>query len=164
MMGFVIYALVFVLGLLVVVGLGTLWAEAGGKRPPPEDAELSDEETEEAAEEDEEPWERPGAVRLDCESHRGPTVLWLGRLSLWLIVGSLLVGILALLPVIPVAVVVLVMASRDEAKMRAGTMDPAGERLTAKGARYAKAALATIVFLVLALGGLVVALVAITNT
>jgi hypothetical protein len=162
------------LGLLVAVGVATLWAEYGGRRLPPwEDTErleksdfwgggdgaaqrqIFDEDTEDPAEDDERPWEQPGAFRLDCEPDRGTTLLWrLGRLSLWLIAGAALVGAIALLPVLPLAVAVLVMASRDRAKMRAGTMDPAGEWLTAKGARYAKAALVMFVLLVLAIGGL----------
>ena len=101
---------------------------------------------------------------MDCEPDRGTTLLWLGRLSLWLIAGAALVGAIALLPVLPLAIAVLVMSSRDRAKMRAGTMDPAGERLTAKGARYAKATLVMFVLLVLAVGGLVAAMIAFTNS
>jgi hypothetical protein len=152
-----------VLGMLVAVGIGTLWAEFGGKqlslrddaaRPPD-----WDEDTEGSAEDDELPWEQPGAVRRDCEPDRGPMLLWLGRLSLWLIATTCLLGAVALLPVFPLAIAVLVMASRDRAKMRAGTMDPAGEALTRKGARYARAALVTVVLILLAIGGLVAALI-----
>jgi hypothetical protein len=170
------------LGLLVAVGGATLWAEAGGKRRPQrQDAESpaesgpgddragaarpqpSDEDAEGEAEEDERPWERPGAVRRDCEPDRGTTLLWLGRLSLWLLVLGVLLGAAVLVPVFPLAIAVLVMASRDRAKMRAGTMDPAGERLTRKGARYAQAALATVVLAVLTFVGLAAAMIALTD-
>jgi hypothetical protein len=72
------------------------------------------------------PWELSGAVRRDCEPHRGEL---LGRLSLvtsWLAAaGALLVipGLLAL----ALAVAVRVMARHDLALMRLGGMDPAGE-------------------------------------
>jgi hypothetical protein len=56
------------------------------------------------------------------------------------------------------------MASRDRTKMRAGTMDPAGEWLTRKGARYARAALVTVGLVALAIGGLVAATIAFTDT
>jgi hypothetical protein len=169
------------LGLLAAVGVATLWAEAGGKRQPPHgDAEGAaesdpwddqggagrpqqpDDEAEGAAEDDERPWERPGAVRRDCEPDRGTTLLWLGRLSLWLIVLGVLLGVAVLLPVLALAIAVLVMAARDRAKMRAGTMDPAGEALTRKGARYAKAALGTVVLTVLAIVGLAAAVIGFT--
>jgi hypothetical protein len=169
--------------LLVAVGVASLWAECGGKRPPTredsEDPEESDpsnggggaarrqdshEDAEAPAGDDERPWEQPGAFRLDCEPDRGTTLLWLGRLSLWLIAGAALVGAAALLPVLPLAIAVLVMASRDRAKMRAGTMDPAGEWPTRKGARYAKAALVVLVLFILAFGGLVAAMIAYTDS
>jgi hypothetical protein len=146
-------------GLLVAVGVATLWAEAGDKRPPPPDdsddlAEMDRldgrpvasrrEERDEA--EDDRPL--PEGVRRDCEPDRGTMLLWLGRLSLWLIVMSFVLGALALVTAVPLAIVILVMASRDRAKMRAGTMDPAGERLTGKGARYAAASLVLIALIV----------------
>jgi hypothetical protein len=145
--------LLVALGLLVAVSIATLWAEVGGKRPRHEDTERDP--WDDPAEEDAQPWEQPGAVRRDCEPHRGTTVLWLGRFSLWIIAWVVLLGAVALLAVLPLAFTVLAMAARDRAKMRAGTMDPAGERLTAKGVRYARAALVTLVLALLAVAGLV---------
>jgi hypothetical protein len=169
MLGTLIVIAAVVLVLLGAVGVATLWAEYGGRRPPPprEDEGRPDEEGEpgdEDAEADERPWERPGAVRLDCEPHRGPTLVWLGRLSLWIIASAMLVGAVALLPIIPLAITVLVLASRDRARMRAGTMDPAGEGPTRKAARYAVAALAMLALFVLAVGGLIAYAIFFTDT
>ncbi len=161
-----------ILGVLIAVGLGTAWAEYGGRpRKLPEDGEARleseppDDGAEAAAEgEDDRPWEQPGAVRLDCEPDRGNTLLWLGRLSLWSIAGAALVGAVALLPVLPLAISVLVMAGRDRAKMDAGTMDPRGEGPTRRGARYARAALVVFALLVVALGALIGALIAFADS
>jgi hypothetical protein len=168
MLGTLIVIAAVALVLLGAVGVATLWAEYGGRRPPPpredDDRPEEGEPGDEDAEEDERPWERPGAVRLDCEPHRGPTLVWLGRLSLWIIASAILVGAVALLPVLPLAIAVLVMASRDRAKMRAGTMDPAGEGPARKAARYATAALAMLVLLALAVGGLIAYAILFTDT
>ncbi len=139
-------------GFLIAVGLAILWAEVGGGRLPDREEEGTDEDS---AADDRPPWEQPGAVRRDCEPHRGSQLLWLGRLSLWLVVLSLLLGAVVVLVAIPLAVAVLVMASRDRAKMRAGTMDPAGEAQTRKGGRYGTAALALCALVVLAVACLV---------
>jgi hypothetical protein len=165
-------------GLLVVLGLASLWAEAGGKprlpRDDEEDPEEKDgldgrrratqrrqpDEAEGPAEDDVPPWEQPGAVRRDCEPDRGPQLVLLGRLSLWLIAVGLIVGAVVLLATVPIAIVVLTMASRDRAKMRAGTMDPAGEPLARKGVRYATAALVVSVLALLGVGCLVVTVIA----
>src|SRR5579872_5154203 len=79
------------------------------------------------------PWELPGAVRRDCEPHRGELFR---RLSL---VTSLLAGagVLFFVPALlalAVAVAVWGMARHDLALMRLGLMDPAGEDDT----RYAR--------------------------
>jgi hypothetical protein len=87
-------------------------------------------------ERDERPWERPGAVRRDCEPHRGPLLFWLGG-------GSLLCGIAWLWLVVPaliglpLGVVVLLLGGRDLKKMAAGVMDPEGAELVKKSGRYA---------------------------
>jgi hypothetical protein len=68
---------------------------------------------------DRQPWEQPGAVRRDCEPHRGPLVLTLGILSI--VCGSLALGawlcfgpavLLALLG-LPLGIVAWVLGTRD---------------------------------------------------
>lgn len=76
--------------------------------------------------------ERRVCFRLDCEPHRGNLLWWLGSASLCL-------GILALLPCcgwlpglvgIPLGLCTRYMAKGDLMKIRAGRMDPAGEKTT----------------------------------
>lgn len=72
------------------------------------------------------PWERPGALRRDCEPHRGPV---LGALGLAACLGglfSLLLGAPGVFG-ITLGVAVRQMARRDLGLMRAGLMDRAGE-------------------------------------
>ncbi|HWG44397.1 MAG TPA: hypothetical protein VN688_16585 [Gemmataceae bacterium] len=78
------------------------------------------------------PWERPGCFRLDCEPHRGNFLWWLGC-------AGFVLGVLALVPCcgwqpgllgIPFGLCNRYMMKRDLAKMRAGTMDPAGAVVT----------------------------------
>ena len=90
---------------------------------------VSDSETE-----DDRPWERPGALRRDCEPHRGEFLLLLGRFSLALGCVSVCIPALSLMAIL-VGVVVLVLARRDLRSMGAGKMDPAGKSalLRAKG-------------------------------
>jgi hypothetical protein len=140
------------IGLVVAFVFAIVWAEVGGRRPPGRDDEG-------ATADDRPPWEQPGAVRRDCEPHRGTMLLGLGRLSLWLVALSLLLGLMSVVLAVPLAVVVLVMASRDRAKMRAGTMDPAGESLARKGSRYGTAALVLCALVLLGVGCFVYAVV-----
>jgi hypothetical protein len=102
------------------------------------------------------PWEQPGTVRRDCESHRGPLLLFGGRvffvLSLLGVAFSridpLPTGWLPLLALVGGAVC-LWLSWHDLQQMKRGEMDPAGltEVETARGlARYA------IVFGLLTLG------------
>jgi hypothetical protein len=78
----------------------------------------------EAPELESRPWEEPGAIRRDWESHHGPLLVRLGLAGLfcaqigWLVVPTLLALVLG--------VVVWVMAQRDLNKIRAGLMDPGG--------------------------------------
>src|SRR5690348_3851263 len=75
------------------------------------------------------PWEQPGAVRRDCEPHRGPLLSRLAVVSVLLGLASLCfvpVGLVA----VPLAVGVWCTASGDLARMDAGLMDPEGRRLT----------------------------------
>jgi len=74
---------------------------------------------------DDRPWERPGAVRRDCEPHRGDVLLLLGQLSYVLAFASCFGGIAAV-AALPLAVVVSMLAARDLMEMRQRHMDPAG--------------------------------------
>src|SRR5262245_11632620 len=72
-------------------------------------------------------WEARGAVRRDCEPHRGPlltllsvTGLILGGLSICLAVPAL--------AALPLGAASWAMAARDLAEMGAGRMDRAGRR------------------------------------
>src|SRR6266481_6497320 len=91
---------------------------------------------------DERPWEEAGAVRRDCEPHRG-------NLLQILAVASASCGALAWLPpliVFPIAVGIAtrLMATRDLKMMRAGTMDPAGIKIAECAKRYAGIGLSTV--------------------
>lgn len=86
---------------------------------------------------DDRPWERPGAVRRDCEPHRSSLLLFLAILSL--IGGSLAIccgvtGIVGILLGVPT----WVMARRDLRMMKAGVMDPAGTDRTNRALDYAR--------------------------
>ncbi len=80
--------------------------------------------------EDERPWEDDRSVRRDWESHRGPTILTLGILS---IVFSLLAlpccsvfGVVVEVITLGMGISALVMGRRDLKKMRTREMDPRG--------------------------------------
>jgi hypothetical protein len=108
------------------------------------------------------PWEEPGAVRRDCEPHRGPALLLAARAGLGLAAVSAAVNVGAVLllgvsPRDPLAAAagaagltltatawawgaaVWRAAAGDLALMRAGRVDPAG-RAQALGARFRAAA------------------------
>jgi hypothetical protein len=73
----------------------------------------------------ERPWERPGAVRRDCEPHRGALLLALARVSV--VLGFLsLAGGVAAPAALAVGVAAVVLCARDEREMAAGRRDPAG--------------------------------------
>ena len=81
------------------------------------------------------PWERPGAVRRDCEPHRGPLLLWLGGAG-W-VCGLTSLGLVA--PAflgLALGLTTQVLARRDLAKMEAGLMDPEGAGLVRKASGY----------------------------
>jgi hypothetical protein len=105
------------------------------------------------------PWEMPGAVRRDCEPHRGPLVRRVGHAAFVL---SLLLAVtpLVLLPGVPLmgagefpewgvplfplagvlpSLAAWALARHDLALMRRGLMDPAGERAVRGGWRFASA-------------------------
>jgi hypothetical protein len=71
------------------------------------------------------PWERPGAVRRDCEPHRGQLLRVLGAVSLVCGILSLMLAVSGVIG-LPLAVAVLVLSGRDLARMRRGLLDPAG--------------------------------------
>lgn len=73
-------------------------------------------------------WERYGAVRRDCEPHRGGLVLTLGVVGL---VASLL-HVFCLIG-LPLSLTAWVMGQSDLAQMEAGNMDPQGESNTRAG-------------------------------
>jgi hypothetical protein len=79
---------------------------------------------------DRRPWEQPGAVRRDCDPHRGT---WL------LLAGSAAVVCAVLLA--PAGLVLALVTGRacaaDLARMGGGRMDPAGEKTTELAARLA---------------------------
>ena len=94
----------------------------------------------ESQEGEDRPWERPGAVRRDCEPDRGDLLLLLGTLSLAcgaLSCCLLVPGFLGL----PLGMTVMAMAGRDLRQMEAGRMDPQGEHRTeeAEGRAFAGA-------------------------
>lgn len=93
------------------------------------------------------PWEEPGSpLRRDCESHRGPLILTLGRISLCFAIPGLL-GV-AFLPFAIASLVgaglgltVWLMARDDIQQMNRKEMDPEGERDTEAGQRSSSIAL-----------------------
>jgi hypothetical protein len=96
------------------------------------------------------PWEQPGAVRRDCEPHRGDLLRVVGILSLWLGWLSFCFFPLSWL-VVPVGLATWAVAPRDLLEMRAGRMDPQGEVETAEG--KSKALIAVYWSLILAAPG-----------
>lgn len=71
------------------------------------------------------PWERPGAVRRDCEPHRGGWLLALGCASMMLGMASVALAFPGLVG-LPLGLAVCLLARRDLREMAAGRMDPAG--------------------------------------
>ena len=82
--------------------------------------------------EDDRPWEQPGAVRRDCEPHRGALVLTLGIISLVcapLFICCGLISIVSLATGLPA----WILGHKDLRKMREYSMDPAGSAMTQSG-------------------------------
>ena len=94
-----------------------------------------------AGTEDGPPWARRGAVRRDCESHRGAQLLAAGDTSLLLGALSLVLAFPALLG-LGLGAAAWALASRDLRQMRARVMDPAGLSDTALGRARARAGVA----------------------
>jgi len=84
------------------------------------------------------PWERPGAVRRDCEPHRAEWLLALADASLLLGALSLCLGFLTLMG-LALGLAAWVMASRDLGRMRARSMDPSGQAAAIRSRTRARA-------------------------
>ncbi len=97
-------------------------------------------ETDDQFENEARPWECHGAVRRDCEPHRGVLLKLIGIASMVFGMVSLfgVPGILAL----ALGIYVHVAARSDTRKMVAGLMDPAGARELNLAKGYAKAGIA----------------------
>jgi hypothetical protein len=80
-------------------------------------------------EEDERPWEQPGGVRRDCLPHRVELLQLLENIAKSCCLLSACLFVSALIS-LTVGIAVWVMASQDLARMRAGMMDPEGEKAT----------------------------------
>ena len=78
---------------------------------------------------DDRPWERPGAVRRDCQPHRAPLLLALGDASLLLGTLSLCLGFPAL-TAFACGAVAWGLARHDLGRMGAWLMDPGGLAVT----------------------------------
>jgi hypothetical protein len=76
-----------------------------------------------------EPWERPGAVRRDCEPHRGELLARLADLAIILAVLSVLFCA-PIFVALPLAVTVVLLAARDLDRMAAVQLDRRGEHQT----------------------------------
>src|SRR5262245_38433775 len=88
---------------------------------------------------EERPWEAEGNVRRDCEPHRGNWLNLFATLALLLgaVAGACIYfGVVS----VPFGIVVWRLASRDLAKMRAGRMDPNGEKQTRDARNCARVA------------------------
>jgi hypothetical protein len=81
------------------------------------------------------PWERPGAVRRDSETHRRRLLRALGLTSLVLSALGVALVIPALLA-LPLGLAVWAAARRDLRRMNAGAMDPGGRDATTAGRDY----------------------------
>jgi hypothetical protein len=92
-----------------------------------------------ASGEDDRPWERPGAVRRDCEPHRGALLRVLKSACGFSILGGFLCAPVALVA-LGVGLTTWRLARRDLRAMRAGRMDPAGMPLAVEARRTGCAA------------------------
>lgn len=100
-------------------------------------------------EKDLQPWEEPGAVRRDCESHRGALLQQLAKASAWLAVAAPVFAFLPALVALHFGLVVVIMARSDLAKMELGRIDPTGETQTREASD-------------LAMGGILLSVVSLT--
>ena len=75
------------------------------------------------------PWERPGAVRRDCEPHRGDVLSWLGKASRVLSLFSCRCFFPCLLG-FPLGLTTWLLARQDLQQMQTGRRDRGGQRET----------------------------------
>ena len=101
--------------------------------------EPADENARETSASDLPPWEQPGAVRRDCESHRGHLVEKLGTTAL--VFGGLSLTCFAcpalfLFPLLALyfGVTAFMMGGHELQRMKAGVVDPRGWDQVARGA------------------------------
>jgi hypothetical protein len=99
----------------------------------------------------ERPWEQPGAVRRDCESHRGDFLYFWASISLVLGAFSICFGIPGIVG-LAIAIPVWIAAGRDLTKMDNGLMDPEGATHTAAARDRAFVAVLVITLFLLAVG------------
>jgi hypothetical protein len=81
--------------------------------------------TDDLRESDDRPWERPGALRRDCECHRADLLRTLSVTALLCAALAACLAVPAVTGMVLHAAVVR-MGRRDQAMMGAGLMDPAG--------------------------------------
>jgi hypothetical protein len=100
-------------------------------------------------ESEDQPWERAGVVRRDCEPHRGMPIRVTGTISPLCGCVTLFAGFIPPLhideplgwlplvsftvPAVALGLLSAVLGSQDLSKMRTRTMDPEGKGLTADG-------------------------------
>jgi hypothetical protein len=79
------------------------------------------------------PWERPGAVRRDCQVHRGGLIYLLGAGSVLFGFGAIFTAGITALTGLPLGLAACILGRRDLREMSARLMDPEGRKWTAKG-------------------------------
>jgi hypothetical protein len=105
------------------------------------------------------PWLQPGAVRRDCEPHRGGLLRGLGIVSLVVPFAGLVISpAIGIVAGVSLGLTIWVLAGRDLAKMDAGVMDPNGRRQTRSSRRWALAGVLVSVGLLVLVVAAVVAL------
>lgn len=82
------------------------------------------------------PWAKPGAVRRDCEPHRGKLIVFAGRLSITMGLTGCCMPLL-LLPAWGLLLFALVVSRQDLPLIERGLMDRDGETMTRHGGRAA---------------------------
>src|SRR5262249_35024723 len=100
--------------------------------------------------EDDRPWERPGAMRRDCEPHRGGFLYILALVSLF---GTVLV--LPIPATLCLSLYVKGVAQQDLLKMRLGEMDSSGKVATGIAANLAGVVLVLALLPVVGCGGFI---------
>jgi hypothetical protein len=104
---------------------------------------------------DVQPWNRPGAVRRDCDAHRAQLLHLLSLAAFWLcLLLPCTVGLTGLVGV-GIAFTVWRMARADLGQMERGLMDPEGWEATKKAKHLAVGSVALACLLVLTVGAVV---------